>query len=40
MFEDVKQTIKKLAQIAEKHTFHAITGNEEQYLQTYGLTYY
>ena len=37
---DIKRQLKVRTDNAEKHTYHALTGSEEEYLQAYGLTYH
>jgi hypothetical protein len=37
---DVKDMVKHITDVAEKHVYHAMIGSEEEYLQVYGLTYH
>lgn len=37
---DIKRQLKVRTDNTEKHTYYALTGSEEEYLQTYGLTYH
>ena len=37
---DIKRQLKNLTFIAEKLTYSALKGSEEEYLQSYGLTYH
>lgn len=37
---DIKRQLKVFVSNSEKHMYHGIIGNEEEYLQTYGLTYH